>query len=205
MTDHISTFMRIHYGHPIEQGVPTPRPGNWVPFTRKIAPAEAYPCKPFGPNDWVFMHLSSNDQWYRLLDVVGKPELRDDPRFATPVIRGAHREETNQVVIDWLKDKTKIEAMEILCRAGVPVGAVRDTLEVLNDPDLRRRGIFVTVDDPARGSVTIPGWPIKMSDAYVPVRAAPRPGEHNQEILGGLLGLSDAEIAELTKVPTAAS
>ena len=75
MTDHISTFMRIHYGHPIEQGVPTPRPGNWVPFTRKIAPAEAYPCKPFGPNDWVFMHLSSNEQWYRLLDVVGQPEL----------------------------------------------------------------------------------------------------------------------------------
>ncbi len=205
MTDHISTFMRIHYGHPIEQGVPTPRPGNWVPFTRKIAPAEAYPCKPFGPNDWVFMHLSSNEQWYRLLDVVGRPELRDDPRFATPVIRGAHREETNQVVIDWLKDKTKIEAMEVLCQAGVPVGAVRDTLEVLNDPDLRRRGIFVTVDDPDRGSVTIPGWPIKMSDAHVPVRAAPRPGEHNQEILGGLLGLSDAEIAELTQAPTAAS
>ncbi len=201
MTDHISTFMRIHYGHPIEQGVPTPRPGNWVPFTRKIAPAEAYPCKPFGPNDWVFMHLSSNEQWYRLLDVVGRAELRDDPRFATPVIRGAHREETNQVVIDWLKDKTKIEAMEILCGAGVPVGAVRDTLEVLNDPDLRRRGIFVTVDDPDRGSVTIPGWPIQMSDAYVPVRAAPRPGEHNQEILGGLLGLSGEEIAELTQAP----
>jgi formyl-CoA transferase len=198
MTDHISTFMRIHYGHPIEQGVPTPRPGNWVPFTRKIAPAEAYPCKPFGPNDWVFMHLSSNEQWYRLLDVVGRPELRDDPRFATPVIRGAHREETNQVVIDWLKDRTKIEAMEILCRAGVPVGAVRDTLEVLNDPDLRRRGIFVTVDDPHRGEVTIPGWPIKMSDAYVPVRAAPRPGEHNEEILGGLLGLSPDQIAAVT-------
>src|SRR6266849_8869994 len=45
MTDHISTFIRIHYGYPIEQNVPTPRPGNWVPFTRKIAPAEAYPCK----------------------------------------------------------------------------------------------------------------------------------------------------------------
>ena len=118
-----------------------------------------------------------------------------------PVIRGAHREETNQVVIDWLKDKTKIEAMETLCQAGVPVGAVRDTLEVLNDPDLRRRGIFVTVDDPDRGSVTIPGWPIKMSDAHVPVRAAPRPGEHNEEILGGLLGMSAGEIAELTQTP----
>jgi formyl-CoA transferase len=176
-----------------------------VHFTRKIAPAEAYPCKPFGPNDWVFMHLSSNEQWYRLLDVVGRPELRDDPRFATPVIRGAHREETNQVVIDWLRDKTKIEAMETLCRAGVPVGAVRDTLEVLNDPDLRRRGIFVTVDDPDRGQITIPGWPIQMSDAYVPVRTAPRPGEHNQEILGGLLGLSDEEIAELTQAPARTS
>jgi formyl-CoA transferase len=201
MTDHISTFIRIHYGYPIEQNVPTPRPGNWVPFTRKIAPAEAYPCKPFGPNDWLFMHVSSNEQWYRLLDVVGRPELRDDPRFATPVTRGAHREETNQVVLDWLEDKTKIEAMETFCRAGVPCGAVRDTLEVLNDPDLRRRGIFVTVKDPDRGEVTIPGWPIQMSDAHVDVRLAPRPGEHNEEILSGLLGLSPAEIAALTGAP----
>ena len=65
MTDHISTFIRIHYGYPIEQNVPTPRPGNWVPFTRKIAPAEAYPCKPFGPNDWLV------DEMYR--------KFRDDP------------------------------------------------------------------------------------------------------------------------------
>jgi len=199
MTDHISTFIRIHYGYPIEQGVPTPRPGNWVPFTRKIAPAEAYPCKPFGANDWLFMHVSSNEQWYRLLDVVGRPELRDDARFATPVTRGQHREETNQVVIDWLRDKTKLEAMELLCRAGVPAGAVRDTLEVLNDPDLRRRGIFVTVSDPDRGDVTIPGWPIQMSDAHAPARGAPRPGEHNQEILGGLLGLSEQEVEALTQ------
>ena len=199
MTDHISTFIRIHYGYPIDQHVATPRPGNWVPFTRKIAPAEAYPCMPFGPNDWLFMHVNSNEQWYRLLDVVGHPELKDDPRFATPVARGAHRHETNQVVIDWLRNKTKIEAMEMFCRAGVPCGAVRDTLEVLNDPDLRRRGIFVTVQDHDRGEVTIPGWPIQMSDAHVDVRAAPRPGEHNQEILGGLLGLSERAIHALTE------
>jgi formyl-CoA transferase len=201
MTDHISTFIRIHYGYPIEQNVPTPRPGNWVPFTRKIAPAEAYPCKPFGPNDWLFMHVSSNEQWYRLLDVVGHPELKSDPCFATPVTRGTHREKTNQVVLDWLQDKTKIEAMETFCRAGVPCGAVRDTLEVLNDPDLRKRGIFVTVQDPDRGEVTIPGWPIQMSDAHVPVCIAPRPGEHNQEILHDLLGLSADEIGALTGEP----
>src|SRR5712692_4987343 len=200
MTDHISTFIRIHYGYPIEQNAATPRPGNWVPFTRKIAPAEAYPCKPFGPNDWLFMHVSSNEQWHRLLDGVGHPELKDDPRFATPVTRGAHRHETNQVVIDWLRDKTKLEAMEKFCRAGVPCGAVRDTLEVLNDPDLRRRGIFVTVQDHDRGEVTIPGWPIQMSDAHVEVRAAPRPGEHNQEILGGLLGLSEGDIRAVTEL-----
>jgi formyl-CoA transferase len=204
MTDQVSTFIRIHYGYPIDQNVATPRPGNWVPFTRKIAPAEAYPCKPFGPNDWLFMHVSSNEQWYRLLGVVGREDLKDDPRFATPVTRGAHRQETNQVVIDWLRDKTKIEAMETFCRAGVPCGAVRDTLEVLNDPDLRRRGIFVTVQDPDRGEITIPGWPIHMSDTHVPVRAAPRVGEHNQEILGGLLGKSEAEVRALTE-PTVAA
>jgi formyl-CoA transferase len=204
MTDQVSTFIRIHYGYPIDQNLATPRPGNWVPFTRKIAPAEAYPCKPFGPNDWLFMHVSSNEQWYRLLGVVGREDLKDDPRFATPVTRGAHRQETNQVVIDWLRDKTKIEAMETFCRAGVPCGAVRDTLEVLNDPDLRRRGIFVTVQDPDRGELTIPGWPIHMSDAHVPVRAAPRVGEHNQEILGGLLGKSEAEVRALTE-PTVAA
>ena len=86
----------------------------------------------------------------------------------------------------------------------MPAGAVRDTLEVLNDPDLRRRGIFVTVDDPDRGEVTIPGWPIQMSDADVPVHRAPRPGEHNQESWGGLLGLSDEEIRGLTLAAAAA-
>jgi formyl-CoA transferase len=204
MTDQVSTFIRIHYGYPIDQNVATPRPGNWVPFTRKIAPAEAYPCKPFGPNDWLFMHVSSNEQWYRLLGVVGREDLKDDARFATPVTRGAHRQETNEVVVDWLRDKTKIEAMETFCRAGVPCGAVRDTLEVLNDPDLRRRGIFVTVQDPDRGEITIPGWPIHMSDAHVPVRVAPRVGEHNQEILGGLLGKSEAEVRALTEPSVAA-
>ncbi|HEU0167156.1 MAG TPA: CoA transferase, partial [Chloroflexota bacterium] len=201
MTDHVSDFIRIHYGWPIERGVPTPRPGNWVPFTRKIAPAEAYPCKPFGPNDWIFMHVSSNEMWHAVLKVVGREDLKDDPRFATPVSRGDHREETNQVVIDWLKDKTKYEAMEAFCRAGAPTGAVRDTLEVLSDPDLKRRGIMVEIDDPDRGRMTIPGWPINMSESKVPVRTAPRLGEHNREILGGLLGLSDERVAELTGKP----
>ncbi|MDE3077241.1 MAG: CoA transferase [Chloroflexota bacterium] len=199
MTDHVSTFIRIHYGWPIDLGQPTPRPGNWVPFTQKIAPAEAYPCKPFGPNDWLFMHVSSNAQWHGLLKVIGREELKDDPRFASPLTRGEHRNETNQVVSEWLRGKTKIEAMEALCRAGVPAGAVRDTQEVLNDADLRRRGIFVTVNDPERGEITIPGWPIATSEGRLAVRAAPTPGAHNGEVLGGLLGLSEEQIRALTQ------
>jgi formyl-CoA transferase len=208
MTDHVAAFNRIHYGWPIERDVATPRPGNWVPFTRKIAPAEAYPCKPFGPNDWIFMHVSSNEQWHGVLKVVGREDLIGDPRFTDAVTRGAHREETNQVVIDWLKDKTKYEAMEAFCKAGAPVGAVRDTKEVWSDPDLRRRGIFVTVNDVDRGEVTIPGWPIQMSESKVPVRTAPRLGEHNKEVLGDLLGYSDDKVRSLTtsgKVPVSSS
>ena len=80
------------------------------------------------------------------------------------------------MVIDWLRDKTKLDAMQTLCSAGsCSCGAVRDTLEVLNDPDLRKRGIFVTVDDPERGEITIPGWPIQMADSHVPIKQHPAP------------------------------
>ncbi|MDE3077582.1 MAG: CoA transferase, partial [Chloroflexota bacterium] len=186
---------------PIERGLPTPRPGNGVPFVKQIAPVDAFPCKPFGPNDYVFMHVASNEHWARLLRVIGREELETDPRFAAPELRGANRAATNKVVADWLADKTKIEAMELLCRGGVAAGAVRDTLEVLQDGDLTKRGVFVTVQDPERGQLTLPGWPIKMSRSPVAVGPAPRPGQLSQEILQSVLGLSADELAALGVIP----
>ena len=78
--------------------------------------------------------------------------------------------------------------MRVLGGAGVPAGALRTTTEVLNDADLRDRGIFVTVDDPVRGAVTIPGWPVRMSRSPARVATPPQPGEHTAEVLREWLG-----------------
>jgi crotonobetainyl-CoA:carnitine CoA-transferase CaiB-like acyl-CoA transferase len=78
--------------------------------------------------------------------------------------------------------------MRALGDAGVPAGALRSTTEVLNDQDLRDRGIFVTVDDPGRGPVTIPGYPVRMSRSPARVTAPPRPGEHTRQVLREWLG-----------------
>jgi formyl-CoA transferase len=79
----------------------------------------------------------------------------------------------------------------------VPAGAVLDTNELMNDPFLRKRGMFATVTHPVRGDVTIPGWPVKMSDSEVPVITSPLLGQHNEEVLGEWLGYSPEKVAKL--------
>ena len=83
--------------------------------------------------------------------------------------------------------------------AGVPAGAVLDTQELSEDPHLRKRGMFATIDHPTRGTLTIPGFPVKMSDSQVPVRCSPLLGAHTEEVLAEWLGLSPNEIDELRK------
>jgi formyl-CoA transferase len=84
--------------------------------------------------------------------------------------------------------------MTALGAAGVPAGALRSTTEVLNDADLRQRGIFVTVDDPGRGKVTIPAYPVTMSRSPVRVTAPPQPGQHTAEVLREWLGAEAAAV-----------
>jgi crotonobetainyl-CoA:carnitine CoA-transferase CaiB-like acyl-CoA transferase len=79
----------------------------------------------------------------------------------------------------------------------VPGGALRSTTEVYADPDLRERGIFVTVDDPGRGEVTIPGYPVRMSRSPARVTPPPRPGEHTEAVLRDWIGEGAGEAGDL--------
>jgi formyl-CoA transferase len=188
MADHVATFLRIHYGWPIERGTATPRFGNGPPFLHPTAPSDIYPCPPFGPNDYVHIHCGSDRQWRRMAKVIGREDMLGDPRFTTMTSRGEHKAEVDRAVTEWTATLGKLAAMRALGDAGVPAGAVRTTEEVLADDDLRRRGIFVTVDHPARGQLTIPGWPVRMSRSPARVSAPPEPGQHTSEILAGWLG-----------------
>ena len=189
MQEAVINFSRIAYGSQLLWGKAPERNGNRSVLGTS-APSDTYSCKGGGPNDWVFIYTSraSNHQWERLLKIMGREDLLHDPRFATNPARVQHIDEVDALIVEWTRQRTKTEVMETLGHAGVPAGAVLDTSELMNDPFLRERGMFVTVDHPVRGEVTIPGWPVKMSESHVPVTASPLLGQHNEEVLDEWLG-----------------
>jgi len=199
MQDVMINFNRSAWGRQLMTGEEAPRVGNEMPMA-PVAPCNVYPCKPGGKNDYVFIYTSrmpDSAQWKLLLDVIGRGDLLSDPRFKTPESRYEHRHEIDAIISEWTKRHTKEEAMRILGSAGVPAGAVLSTMDITNDPYLRKRGTMVTIDHPTRGEMVIPGNSIKMSDSEVPVEPAPLLGQHNEEIYRGWLGLDEGELKAL--------
>jgi formyl-CoA transferase len=198
MQEAVINFCRIAYASQLLWSKPAPRVGNRS-VVGTNAPSEAYACKGGGPNDYCYVYTTraGNHQWERLLKVIGREDLIDDARFATNRDRFANNDALDDVLGPWIAQRSKCEVMQALGDAGVPAGAVFDTNELLNDPFLRERGMFATIDHPVRGPVTIPGWPVHMSESHVPVASAPLLGQHTDEVYGGLLGYSTEELARL--------
>ena len=103
----------------------------------------------------------------------------------------------NAIVTEWTSQRTKHEVMKLLGDAGVPCGATLDTGEVLSDPHLRAREMIVDVDYPTRGTYQTVGSPIKLSGSPVTVQRPPLLGEHTEELLGALCGLSPEAVRAL--------
>lgn len=199
MEDAMVNYCRIAYSRQLLTNQPCERNGNSVVLGN--APCEVFRCKPGGHNDYVFIYTSraTNAHWENLCDVIGRQDLKDDPRLATPPMRGNHAKEITAEIEKWTMKFTKHEAMEKLGAAGVPCGAVMDTKELSDDPTMRAREIFVEVDHPVRGKVVIPGWPVKMTDSYVPVKPSPVLGAHTHEVYAEMLGMSKADVDQLKK------
>ncbi|MBI4192353.1 MAG: CoA transferase [Betaproteobacteria bacterium] len=191
-------FSRIAFSSQLMWGKPMERNGNQSVLGTS-APSDLFACKGDGKNDYAFIYTarSGNLHWHRLLKVMGREDLKDDPRFASPEQRVKHLKEVEALVAPWCAERTKIEVMETLGAAGVPVGAVLDTAELMADPHLRKRGMFVTIDHPVRGKVTIPGWPVKMSNSFVPAETSPLLGQHNEEVYGKWLGIAPEEVRKM--------
>jgi len=199
MQDAIINFCRSAYGKQIITGEPTDRVGNGMPMA-EVAPAGLYPCAPGGANDYVYIYASrhgDSPQWRYLLEAIGRDDLIDDPRFATPESRYIYRKEIDNFLSEWTKQHNKIEAMEILGKAGVPAGAVMSSKELINDTFLQERGMFTVMDHPVRGDILMPGFPIKMTESHVPMEASPILGQHTDEILTQVLNMSGEEISKL--------
>lgn len=198
MQDAVVNMCRISYVAQYLLGRAAPRVGN-KSLIATTAPADNYPCKPFGPNDYCYIYASrgGSRHWKRLLRAVGREDLLGDPRFESPEARAANEKQVDEVIGEWTRRHTKHEVLRILGTAGVPAGAVMDTKELSQDPDLRKRGTFVTIQHPVRGEMVVPGWPVKMSDSPVEVTTAPVLGAHSDEVYREWLGLEKQQIEQL--------
>ena len=200
MQDSVINFNRICFAGQLMSGKPVARTGNQSSLGA-AAPSELYQCKPGGPNDWIMVYSTraGNWHWQRLLKLMGREDLANDPRFASPRLRVQNAAVVDKLVAGWCAQYTKKEAMELMQGAGVPAGAVYDTAELMNDPHLRKRGMFAEISHPTRGTFHIPGWPVKMSESRVPVKSAPLLGQHTAELLTEWLGMSKQEIDEYVR------
>ncbi|GIX48070.1 MAG: formyl-CoA:oxalate CoA-transferase [Candidatus Tectimicrobiota bacterium] len=176
-------------------GKPYPRQGNDL----LTVPGGTYPCKPGGPNDYVyvFVHPDVPAMWHGCLRAMGREDLIGDPRYEEARARMARREEVEKLFTDWSLTLDKRQVMEALGRHGVPCGAVLDSAELLDDPHLQARGFFVPLAHPHYGRLSVPGCPIRLDDTPAALTPPPRLGADNAAVYGELLGLTPAQLEQL--------
>jgi crotonobetainyl-CoA:carnitine CoA-transferase CaiB-like acyl-CoA transferase len=164
------------------------------------APSGIFPCRPGGPNDYVYLLTSraNPEHWPRLLKLIGREDLIGDPRYDKAAARLEREAEVNEIIAQWTRERTKEEAMALLSGAGVPAGAVFDSMELTSEPSFWTRGILQEMRH-GDWKMTMPTWPVRFDGALTPIKPAPLLGEHTAAALGDWLGLGPEEVAALRR------
>ena len=193
MQDAVVNLIRVSLRDHQRLGHPPTRSGNQLGRT---VPGTTFPCAPGGSNDYVYIFCQPQ-MWKPFVGVLGQPCLLDDPRFATAEARWENKAAMEEIVTAWTKARSKHEVMKLMGDAGVPCGACLDTGEVLADPHLREREMVLDIDYPTRGVYQTVGSPIKLSDSPVTVTRPPLLGEHTEDLLAELCGVSAEDVKAL--------
>jgi formyl-CoA transferase len=181
------------------QGIPfkeaTPRAGN---DSGGGQPGWILKCKGYetDPNAYIYF-ITQAPVWGSICDLIGKPEWKTDPEYATPPARLPKLKAIFGVIEEWTMTKTKFEVMELCNARDIPVGPILSMKEIAEEKSLRDTGTVVEVDHPTRGKYLTVGNPIKLSDSISEVKRSPLLGEHTEEILTKVLGFSTKELAEI--------
>jgi len=199
MQDAMIHYMRVPFSRTQLSGQAQLRGGSDRSQPGGLVPSALYPCKPGGPNDYLYVFTSraNPEHWTRLLKAIGRDDLVGDPRYHTNQARSQRAAEVDEIIAQWTRQHSKEDAMKIIGAAGVPAGAVFDTLELMNDPSLTQRGIMQVVQHPTTGAVKMPAWPVRFDGAPPRVKPSPMLGQHNAEVLGDWLGVGTAEVEAL--------
>ena len=153
----------------------------------------------FQTRDGYVGFMMRQQNWPELCRILDRPEWEGDPRFADEPARQQHRKELNQAVEVAVRELEKAKVYHQAQEQRIPAGYVCTAPDLLASPQYQDREFFETVDHPATGTLTYPGVPWKMGDLPSAMGRAPLLGEHNEEILGGQLGLSSRKLATLKK------
>ncbi len=174
-----------------ELGVTRERTGSVLPG---VSPSNVYPC-----SDGEMLIAANQDTVFRrLAEAMGRPELADDPRYATHVARGERQAELDAVIGLWTRGFTAAQITTLMNAAGVPAGKIFKAPDMLEDPHFAARQALVKVAHPEFANLVMQNVFPRLSATPGEVRwPGPPLGAHNEEVYGGLLGMGRAEMSEL--------
>src|ERR1700720_4476780 len=182
--------------------------GEGVPFGKAVPrggndsgggqPGWILKCKGWetDPDAYIYF-ITQAPVWEAICDLIGKPEWKTDPDYATPPARLPRLKHIFATIEAWTMTMTKFEVMKTCNERDIPVGPILSLKEIAEEQSLRDTGTVVEVDHPTRGKYLTVGNPVKMSDSITEVKRSPLLGEHTEEILGKVLGYTAKEIAEI--------
>ena len=199
MQDAVLHYMRVRLAPTGRTGKAAERGGSKVPGISN-APMGLYPCAPGGSNDYVYIMTSraNPEHWDRLLKLIGREDLVGDKRYATPADRQECEDEVDELISVWTRTQTKMEAMRMIGEAGIPAGAVLDTVELNDsDPSFEERGVMQTMSHPIHHPFKMPAWPVRVDGKASRLKSSPVLGEHTGKIMSDWLDLNEAAVAAL--------
>ena len=166
--------------------------GHWGNRHPSMAPHGVFPCA--GDDRWIAIAIPSDEAFAALCTKLGRPELAADPRYADAAARYQNQDDLEPLIAELTASHDERELMTELQEAGVPAVALTHQEEVTSDPHHTARGYFRAIEHPEAGTHLYPGPMARFTrtplDPYAP---APTLGQHNEEILRGVLGLSEAD------------
>jgi len=162
-----------------------------------VAPSNVYPTA----DDAMLLIAANQDTVFRrLAQAMQRPELAEDPRYATHSARGEHQGALDQLIADWTRTQPAEPLRALLVEHGVPVGKIYRAPEMLDDPHFAARQSIVRVPHPQWGEIAMQNAAPKLSETPGRVvSAGPELGQHNEEVYGELLGLNSGQIADLAQ------
>ena len=169
-------------------------PQRWGNAHPQVVPYEVFPTA----DGHIILAVGNDSQFASFCQAAGCPELTKDARFKTNSQRIIHREALIPLIAETMRTRSKREWIQALEAANVPCGPINNMKEVLEDPQVQHRQLRVDMPHPLGGVAPVVRSPLRLSETPVEYRLPPPMlGQHNEEVLKGLLGKSPADVAKL--------